>query len=106
MCLMKPRFRPVSCLVVEPGTTLDNGEEIPAAADSPGAAPASHRAARSISPQDREERVHSLHGAWVRDGSIRKVPGTMQLGLRREVYSGYTGSAGNASSRLNGKHCC
>ena len=106
MCLMKPRFRPVSCLVVEPETTLDNGEEIPAAADSPGAAPASHRATRSNSPQDREERVHSLHGAWVRDGSIRKVPGTMQLGLRREVYSGYTGSAGNASSRLNGKHCC
>lgn len=97
---MKPSFRPVSCLVVEPGTTPDSGEEIP-----PAAAPTSHRAARSISPQDREEAVHSLRGAWVRDGSIRKVPGTMQLGLRREVYSCYTGSAGNASSRLSDKHC-
>lgn len=35
MCLMKPSFRPISCLVVEPGTTPDNGEEIPPAADSP-----------------------------------------------------------------------
>ena len=94
---MKPSFRPVSCLAVEPWTTLASSEEIPPPAESSST---SHRAAQS----PRGEGPRSAW-RWARNGFIRKAPGTMRPVLRREEYSCYTGSAGNPSSRLNGKHC-